>query len=108
MGGVCVKAGGVPFVCVEIDRQPKAKKKNLTFFALKFLSYFPPILRYIISQTHGEKIKIKVNPLENSCDIITIEGKGICGGDMIIKFNINFDIFYNNANDSIEKLKQAL
>ncbi len=33
-------------------------KKNLTFFALKFLSYFPPILRYIISQTHGEKIKI--------------------------------------------------
>lgn len=62
-----------------------------------------------VSCLDGEKIKIKVNPLETSGDIITLKGKGICGGDMIIKFDVNFAIFYNNdTNDSIEKLKTNL
>jgi molecular chaperone DnaJ len=44
-----------------------------------------------ITCLNGEKLKVKIDPLKTSDDYITVSGKGIYGGDMIIRFNINLD-----------------
>lgn len=55
----------------------------------------------------GKKVKIKVDALKTSNDYFTVAGKGICGGDMIIRFNINFDNFYvKNSCNGVEAINK--